>query len=75
MHTEHLGQTNDDRGFSADRPGNSYPYNAETIMSAFSDQEIAAVVLEKGPGLVEAKVPPKVKKGLGDKILDALFKP
>ena len=71
MHTEPLAQ-NSGGGWAGIM---NYPYNAQQTTDAFSDAEKAEVIIESAQSFVQAKIPKKTKKSLGQKILDAMFKP
>lgn len=70
MHTSPLAQ-NASKGWVGDK---SYPYSAKKLIDDIPDSERQDVVIEYGPGYVNAKIPKKVKKSFSDKILGALFK-
>ena len=71
MHTEPLAQNAGGKW-----GGNmKYPYNSITTTNAFSDAEKADVIIESAQSFVQAKIPKKTKKSLGQKLIDAIFKP
>ena len=52
-----------------------YPYKADVLKSAMPTNLKEKLILQNRANIKEAKVPLSVKKGLFDKMLDAMLKP